>query len=90
MNILKVLLSPLSIIYWMITSTRNKAFDLGLLKQYKSKTPLISVGNLSMGGTGKTPHVSYITSLLSNHKVAIISRGYGRKRKDLIIADSRI
>ena len=90
MNILKVLFSPLSIIYWMITSTRNKAFDLGLLKQYKSKTPVISIGNLSMGGTGKTPHVSYITSLLSNYKVAIISRGYGRKRRDLLIADSKI
>jgi len=90
MNILKVLLSPLSIIYWMITSIRNIAFNLGLLKQYKSKTPVISVGNLSMGGTGKTPHVSYLTSLLSNYKVAIISRGYGRKRKDLIIADSKI
>lgn len=90
MNILKVLLSPLSIIYWMITSIRNIAFDIGLLKQYKSKIPVISVGNLSMGGTGKTPHVSYLTSLLSNYKVAIISRGYGRKRKHLIIADSKI
>ena len=69
MNILKVLLSPLSIIYWMITSIRNIAFNLGLLKQYKSKTPVISVGNLSMGGTGKTPHVSYLTGFLSKKRL---------------------
>lgn len=90
MNFLKVILSPFSIFYWIITSVRNALFKFGLLNSYDSKIPVISVGNLSLGGTGKTPHVAYITSFLSQHNIAIISRGYGRKGKELIIGDSTI
>jgi len=74
----------------MVTSVRNACFEFGILKQYASKTPLISVGNLSMGGTGKTPHVAYISDLLSDKKIAVISRGYGRKNTNLILGNTRI
>jgi tetraacyldisaccharide 4'-kinase len=90
MNFLKLILSPFSIIYWMITSVRNTLFKVGLLKIYKSKLPVISVGNLSLGGTGKTPHIAYLASLFSKHNTVVISRGYGRKGNELIVGDSTI
>ena len=90
MNRIKFLLSPFSFIYWIVTSVRNTFFELGILKQYESKIPLISVGNLSLGGTGKTPHVAYISALLSDKKIAVISRGYGRKKSNLIVGDTRL
>tara|TARA_B100000780_G_C21071043_1_gene430972 strand:+ start:170 stop:1207 length:1038 start_codon:yes stop_codon:yes gene_type:complete len=79
MNFLKLILSPFSIIYWAVTSLRNSFFEMGILKEYNSNIPTISIGNLSMGGTGKTPHVGYIVDLHPTKNVAIISRGYGRK-----------
>lgn len=61
---------------------RNKAFDLGLLKEHIFETPIINLGNLSVGGTGKTPHIEYFISLYGkSHTVAVLSRGYGRKTK---------
>jgi tetraacyldisaccharide 4'-kinase len=73
------LLFPFSLIFGTIAAFRRKSF------QKRSKTfaiPTICVGNLRMGGTGKTPHVEYIARFLSqNHQVAILSRGYGRKTK---------
>lgn len=84
MNFLKIILSPFTVIYWAITSIRNTCFNIGLLKQYTSSIPLISIGNLSMGGTGKTPHVAYVLDLLSNYNTAVISRGYGREGSELI------
>ncbi len=62
-------------------------FDIGVFKSERFKTPVICVGNLSFGGTGKTPHIEYITRLLQHeYKVAILSRGYGRKTKGYIKA----
>jgi tetraacyldisaccharide 4'-kinase len=90
MNRIKFFLSPFSFVYGMVTSVRNTCFDLGILKQYASKVPLISVGNLSMGGTGKTPHVAYISAVLSGKKIAVISRGYGRTNTNLILGDTSI
>lgn len=69
----------LSVIFRFITSTRNYLFDIGVLGQYKSKLPVISVGNISVGGSGKTPNVILISSILRSKGFSpvILSRGYG-------------
>lgn len=77
-----ILLLPFSLIYSAGAFIRNKLFDWGILKEKSFDTPIINVGNLSTGGTGKTPHVEYLINLLrDNYKVATLSRGYGRKTK---------
>lgn len=77
---LKLFLFPFSFIYWIVTSLRNKFYDLGLLKSTAFSIPIISVGNLSTGGTGKTPHIEFLVSKLSDkYKLATLSRGYKRK-----------
>lgn len=71
---------PFSFLYGIITSVRNFCFDIGIFKTYSPSIRSICVGNLSVGGTGKTPVVDYIAQLLSPfHKTVILSRGYGRK-----------
>jgi len=77
------LLSPISFIFGLITILRRK-----LIRSQTFSIPTICVGNLRVGGTGKTPHVEYIAKFLSqNYKVAILSRGYGRKTKGYINAN---
>lgn len=88
MIILRYLLFPFSILYGCITSIRNFLFDRGILKSYSFDIPVIAVGNLSVGGTGKTPQIEYLIRLLSdNYKIATLSRGYKRKSKGFILAD---
>ena len=82
----KILLYPFALIYGLIVSLRNFLFNKGLIKSQKFDLPVISVGNLVVGGTGKTPHIEYLINLLSNKKTATLSRGYGRKKKGFIIA----
>jgi len=78
----KIGLLPFTILYWLITYTRNLLFDVGLLKSTIIPGKSISVGNLSAGGSGKTPMVVYLTSLLqSENSIQILSRGYGRKSR---------
>jgi len=78
----KIGLLPFTILYWLITYTRNVLFDVGILKSEKIPGKSISVGNLSVGGTGKTPMVNYLTHLLKDENaIQILSRGYGRKTK---------
>jgi len=85
MNNLRKLLFPFSIVYGILTYVRNKLYDFGILKTYKIPLKSIVVGNLSVGGTGKTPHVAYLAELLSQtHKTVVLSRGYGRKTKGYI------
>ena len=80
--ILAFLLFPLSIIYGILVFFRNKMYDQGILKSYAFKMPLISVGNITVGGTGKTPHIEYLADLLREEfDLAILSRGYKRKSK---------
>jgi len=82
---------PFSILYGLITSLRNYLYDVGLLKSTHFKTPTIVVGNLSLGGTGKTPQIEYLIDLLKNNcKIAVLSRGYKRKSNGFLIADSTI
>ncbi|MGL2994795.1 tetraacyldisaccharide 4'-kinase [Flavobacterium sp. TSSA_36] len=91
MKLLRTLLFPLAIIYGSITFIRNYLFDVGLLKSYTFSLPIITVGNLSVGGTGKTPQIEYLIRLLSNkYSVATLSRGYKRQSKGFILADASV
>ena len=77
MQELRLLLYPFSVLYDGITSLRNWAFDLGIMDQKEFEIPIIAVGNLSTGGTGKTPMIEYLIRVHSDKKVAVLSRGYG-------------
>ncbi len=89
MNLLRKILFPFAILYGFITSIRNFLFDKGVLKSYSFDIPIIAVGNLSVGGTGKTPQIEYLIRLLSpKYKVATLSRGYKRQSKGFVLADS--
>jgi len=88
MKLLRKILFPFAVLYGMITAFRNFLFDKGILKSYSFDVPVIAVGNLSVGGTGKTPQIEYLIRLLSpNYKVATLSRGYKRKSEGFILAD---
>lgn len=89
MNLLRKILFPFAILYGFITSIRNFLFDKGILKSYSFDVPIIAVGNLSVGGTGKTPQIEYLIRLLSpNYKIATLSRGYKRQSEGFVLADS--
>ncbi|HAD97017.1 MAG TPA: tetraacyldisaccharide 4'-kinase [Cryomorphaceae bacterium] len=81
------LLWPFSLIYDSITRIRNTAFDQGILASRSFDLPVIAVGNLSTGGTGKTPMVEFLLDRLKSYKRAVVSRGYGRKASGLLIAN---
>ncbi len=88
MKLLRFLLFPFAILYDGITSIRNFLFDKGILKSTKFDIPIVCVGNLSVGGTGKTPQIEYLIRLLKDKKrVAVLSRGYKRKTKGFILVD---
>lgn len=88
MNLLRKILFPFAILYGLITAIRNFLFDKGILKSYSFNLPIIAVGNLSVGGTGKTPQIEYLIRLLAdNYKVATLSRGYKRKSEGFVLAD---
>lgn len=83
-------LKPLSAAYGAITATRNKMFDFGILTQREFKIPVLVVGNIAVGGTGKTPHTEYLVRLLSGrYKVGVLSRGYNRKTSGFVLADDK-
>lgn len=87
MEFLRILLLPFALLYGLITGIRNLFFDWGILPSVCFNKPVISVGNLSAGGTGKTPHVEYLIRLLSpGMNVGTLSRGYGRKTSGFIFA----
>ena len=82
-------LLPLSWLYGCSVRFRNQLFELGLLKSRSFDIPVISVGNITVGGSGKTPHVEYLINLLKDEvKVAVLSRGYKRKSRGYVLADS--
>ncbi len=81
-------LFPLSVLYDIVTQTRNKFYQKQYFKTETTKVFSICVGNIAVGGTGKTPHIEYLIRLLSDsYEVTTISRGYGRKTKGFLIAD---
>lgn len=90
LKLLKICAYPLSLLYGCIVLLRNKLFDWRILPSESFNLPVISVGNLITGGTGKTPHIEYLVRLLSSeYRVAILSRGYGRKTRGfLLVADT--
>ena len=82
-------LKPLSWLYGLAVGVRNQLFELGILKSHSFDTPVIAVGNITVGGSGKTPHVEHLIRLLQEQvKVAVLSRGYKRKSKGFVLADS--
>ncbi|RZK42767.1 MAG: tetraacyldisaccharide 4'-kinase [Pedobacter sp.] len=85
--LLRYLLFPVSVIYGLVTHLRNKLYDWNVLKSVAFDLPVICIGNLAVGGAGKTPTTEYVVRLLSDYKVAVLSRGYGRKTKGFIKAD---
>ncbi|MGB5420119.1 tetraacyldisaccharide 4'-kinase [Algibacter sp.] len=88
MKILRYILFPVVPIYFFVTWLRNKLYDLGIKKSVSYDFPVICVGNLSVGGTGKTPMIEYLVRLLKDdYKVATLSRGYKRKTKGFQLAD---
>ncbi|MDG2194954.1 MAG: tetraacyldisaccharide 4'-kinase [Polaribacter sp.] len=89
MRLVRFLLFPFALVYDIITSVRNTLFDIGWIRSTSFKIPTIVVGNLSVGGTGKTPQIEYLINLLkSNYKVAVLSRGYGRKTTGYLKVDA--
>ena len=86
-NINKSLL-PLSWFYGLGVGLRNLLFEMGVLKSHSFSVPVISVGNITVGGTGKTPHVEYLIRLLKDYmNVAVLSRGYKRKSHGFVLAN---
>ncbi len=87
MKHLRLLLFPFSLLYGLVVIIRNWCFDAGLLKSRQFDLPIISVGNLEVGGAGKSPMTEYLIRLFKNdYKLATLSRGYGRKTKGYLVA----
>jgi tetraacyldisaccharide 4'-kinase len=80
-------LLPLSWLYGLIVGIRNELFELKILKTRRFNIPVISIGNITVGGSGKTPHVEYLIRLLKDKmNVAVLSRGYKRKSHGYVLA----
>ncbi len=88
MNYFRYLLYPFAILYGLAILARHWMFDVGILPSKSYPIPVIGVGNITVGGTGKTPMVEYLIRLLSDqYKIATLSRGYGRKTKGYLVAN---
>ena len=93
MKVIRYMLFPVSILYGLITAGRNFGFNSNFLKSVKFDLPIISVGNLTAGGTGKSPHIEYLIKLLKeDFNVATLSRGYGRSISGfhLVVSESTV
>ncbi|MBN2484621.1 MAG: tetraacyldisaccharide 4'-kinase [Bacteroidales bacterium] len=90
MNYFRLFLVPFSLLYGIAVAVRNRLFDHGILKSKKFDVPIISVGNITVGGTGKTPHIEYLAQLLQKKfRVGVVSRGYKRKTKGFVLAGKK-
>ncbi|HEY8404595.1 MAG TPA: tetraacyldisaccharide 4'-kinase [Flavobacteriales bacterium] len=91
MKKLRLLLYPFSLLYGAVVYLRNRLYDIGVLRSERGALPTLVIGNLATGGTGKTPHAEYFIRELMEMdiRVAILSRGYGRKTKGFIMADDK-
>ena len=88
MNFLRKLLFPFGGVYWLVTFIRNWLYDLGVFPSKSYDLPIIAIGNLNAGGTGKTPQTEYLIRLLKDtYKIAVLSRGYKRSSKGFVLAD---
>ncbi len=86
LRLLRILAFPISIVYGTLVFFRNVLFDVGVFRSATFQTPLICVGNLSVGGTGKTPMIEFLVRLLADKKIAVLSRGYKRKSRGFLLA----
>lgn len=87
---LNYLLFPFSLLYGIGIGLRNKLFDWGILPSEQFPVPVICVGNLAVGGTGKTPHTEFIVRHLKDkYRIAVLSRGYKRRSKGFVLANSK-
>ena len=87
-SVVRLLLYPFALIYGAVVWMRNRLYDTGFFSSVSFSVPVISVGNLSVGGTGKTPHVEYLIRLLQyQYRVATMSRGYKRRTQGFLLAD---
>lgn len=88
-SLVRVLLYPVALVYGAVVWLRNRLYDTGFYSSIEFSVPVINVGNLSVGGTGKTPHVEYLIRLLQyQFKVATMSRGYKRRTQGFLLADA--
>ena len=87
MNFLGIMLFPFTLLYDLITRVRNYIYDSGFKRSFEFEANVISVGNLSVGGTGKSPMVEYLIRLLDGRKIVTLSRGYGRRTRGFRLAD---
>ncbi len=86
-----IVLYPLSLLYGSLTSFRNFLFNSGLIRSFDFDVPVICIGNLAVGGTGKTPHAEYLINLLGKEfRIALLSRGYKRKSSGFILASGEL
>jgi tetraacyldisaccharide 4'-kinase len=86
---LKLLLYPLALLYGLAVAVRNRLYDFKILSSREFNIPVISIGNITIGGTGKTPHAEYLIKLLKqNYRVAALSRGYKRKSQGFRLVES--
>lgn len=86
MRFLRILLFPFSLLYGLAVLIRNAAYDTGFFTSQKFDLPVISIGNLTVGGSGKSPMAEYLIRLLKDdQKTAVLSRGYGRKTKGFLL-----
>jgi tetraacyldisaccharide 4'-kinase len=83
----RLLLLPFSLIYGMVVILRNKFYDWGFFKSTRFDIPVICVGNLVVGGSGKSPVTEYLIQLLDGYRIAVLSRGYGRSTRGFLYAD---
>uniref|UniRef100_UPI0040490861 tetraacyldisaccharide 4'-kinase n=1 Tax=Flavobacterium sp. TaxID=239 RepID=UPI0040490861 len=88
MNFLRKILFPIAFVYWIVTWLRNYFYDTQIFKSKSFNLPIIAVGNLSVGGTGKTPQIENLIRLLQDDfKIATLSRGYKRETNNFVLAN---
>jgi tetraacyldisaccharide 4'-kinase len=91
MKYLRWLLFPFSLLYGLVVVFRNWCYDAGIYKSYSAQVPVISVGNLDVGGAGKSPMTEYLIRLFKDdHKLATLSRGYGRETKGYVVVKLKV
>lgn len=89
-SLVRILLYPLALLYGAVVWLRNRLYDGGVFSSVSFSVPVIVVGNLSVGGTGKTPHVEYLLRLLKDrYRIATMSRGYKRHTSGFLLADEK-
>ncbi|MEM9363837.1 MAG: tetraacyldisaccharide 4'-kinase [Bacteroidota bacterium] len=87
-HVLRILAFPISLIYALVVYIRNRCYDYGWFSSKSYDVPIICVGNLSVGGTGKTPMIEYLIGALSQKKLAVLSRGYKRVSEGFVLGDA--